>query len=52
MKNGPGLFGFQKESPPRQVFDLGVAWNWEYDQDFISQLNDTALTQGLRPYLV
>lgn len=33
-------------------YDLGIAWNWEYDRDFVSQINNTCLKNGLKPYLV
>lgn len=35
-----------------EIFDLGIAWNWEPDADFVKDLNDHALKEGLRPYLV
>lgn len=35
-----------------KVFDFGIAWNWEFDRDFIYLLNDTCLKKTLKPYLV
>jgi hypothetical protein len=31
---------------------LGVAWNWQYDQEFTSLLNDTVVRSGMTCYLV
>ena len=42
----------KKEQKGQKTFDLAVAWNWEYDRDFIFQINDTCLKHGLKPYLV
>lgn len=33
-------------------FDIGIAWDWEYDRDFVYLLNDTALERGLKPYII
>jgi hypothetical protein len=33
-------------------FDLAIAWNWQYDADFIDALNQACLKKGLKPYLV
>jgi hypothetical protein len=35
-----------------EIFDLGIAWNWEPDTSFIKELNDCALKEGLKPYLI
>lgn len=35
-----------------EVFDLGIAWNWEPDNDFVDDLNNCALKAGLRPYIL
>lgn len=40
------------EQKIQRVFDFAVAWNWEYDGDFICQLNETCLKLGLKPYIV
>lgn len=40
------------EKKIEKVFDFAVAWNWEYDRDFIYQINDTCLKLGLKPYIV
>ncbi len=42
----------KKERKGQKTFDLAVAWNWEYDRDFIFQINDTCLKHGLKPYIV
>lgn len=34
------------------IFDLGVSWNWQLDSEFVQGLNDEALKQGLKPYLL
>lgn len=36
----------------RKIFDLAIAWNWEYDRDFIFQINETCINLGLKPYLI
>jgi len=36
----------------RNIFDLGIAWNWEYDADFVFQINNLCLELGLKPYLI
>lgn len=33
-------------------FDLGISWNWQLDSEFIQGLNDEALKQGLKPYIL
>jgi glutathione synthase/RimK-type ligase-like ATP-grasp enzyme len=33
-------------------FDIGIAWEWEYDRDFVYLLNDTALKWCLKPYMI
>lgn len=40
------------EQKIEKVFDFAVAWNWEYDRDFIYQINDICLKLALKPYLV
>jgi len=35
-----------------EIFDLGIAWNQQSDIDFVKDLNDYALKEGLKPYLV
>lgn len=35
-----------------EIFDLGIAWNWEPDTGFVRELNDRLLTEGLKPYLI
>ncbi len=42
----------QIEQKKQKVFDFAVAWNWEYDRDFIYQINDACLKLGLKPYIV
>jgi len=42
-----------KEKPnPQKIFELAIAWNWEYDRDFVFQINSACLEQGLKPYLI
>ncbi|MBM3253823.1 MAG: hypothetical protein FJZ16_06205 [Candidatus Omnitrophica bacterium] len=41
----------KKVKLPR-VFDLAIAWNWEFDRDFVFQINDICLKKGLKPYLI
>lgn len=36
----------------KEIFDLAIAWNWEYDADFVFQINEVALELGLKPYLI
>ncbi len=33
-------------------YDVGITWNWEYDRNFIYQLNDACVVQGLKPYII
>ncbi len=40
------------EQKTQKVFDFAIAWNWEYDRDFICQINDTCLKLGLKPYII
>lgn len=40
----------EQKSP--RIFDFAITWNWEFDRDFIFQINDTCLQRGLKPYLV
>jgi hypothetical protein len=35
-----------------EIYDLGIAWNCVEDADFVKELNDCALKEGLRPYLI
>lgn len=34
------------------TFDVGISWNWQLDSEFIQGLNDEALKQGLKPYIL
>lgn len=35
-----------------KTFDLGIAWDNEVDNEFVSALNERALREGLKPYLI
>ncbi len=35
-----------------EIFDIGIAWNSEPDNEFVAELNTEALKYGLRPYLI
>jgi hypothetical protein len=35
-----------------ETFDLGIAWDREEDNDFVQGLNNYALKEGLKPYLL
>ena len=35
-----------------ETFDLGIAWDNESDNEFVNDLNDHALEEGVRPYLI
>jgi hypothetical protein len=35
-----------------EIFDLGIAWDCEYDNEFVEGLNNYALKEGLKPYLL
>ncbi|MFH0790961.1 MAG: hypothetical protein V2A64_04940 [Candidatus Omnitrophota bacterium] len=35
-----------------ETFDLGIAWDRELDNEFVEGLNNCALKEGLRPYLL
>ena len=35
-----------------ETFDLGIAWDQEQDNEFVEGLNNYALKEGLRPYLL
>jgi len=35
-----------------ETFDLGIAWDNESDNEFVNVLNDRALKEGVRPYLI
>lgn len=50
--NGAEVADLKKTTKSHKIFDLAVAWNWEYDRDFVSQINNTALESKLKPYLV
>jgi hypothetical protein len=39
-------------APPQITIDFGLAWNWEYDQDFIQLFDRACLAAGLSVYLV
>lgn len=35
-----------------EIFDLGISWNWQLDNEFVQGLNDEALKESLKPYLL
>jgi len=35
-----------------ETFDLGIAWDNEADNEFVNSLNDCALKEGIKPYLI
>lgn len=35
-----------------QVFDLAIAWNWEYDLEFINLIEQIAQKRGISTYLI
>jgi len=35
-----------------ETFDLGIAWDSEFDNEFVNDLNDRALKEGVKPYLI
>jgi len=35
-----------------ETFDLGIAWDNETDNEFVNDLNDRALKEGIKPYLI
>jgi hypothetical protein len=35
-----------------ETFDLGITWDNESDNEFINDLNDRALEEGVKPYLI
>jgi hypothetical protein len=35
-----------------ETFDLGIAWDCEFDNEFVNDLNDRTLKEGLQPYLI
>lgn len=35
-----------------EIFDLGIAWNWQLDSEFVEGLNDRALKENLKPYIL
>ncbi|MGB2867910.1 MAG: hypothetical protein WBD36_05625 [Bacteroidota bacterium] len=37
---------------PEQYFDLGVAWNWEFDRDFIGMIGRHAETAGMTTFQI
>jgi hypothetical protein len=36
----------------KSIFDLAIAWNWEYDRDFVSMLEGAARSAGLWSYAI
>ena len=50
--NGKGQPVAKGKQASQRIFDIAIAWNWEYDRDFVFQINDTCLKNGLRPYLI
>jgi glutathione synthase/RimK-type ligase-like ATP-grasp enzyme len=50
--NGKSQSGVKGKQASQGIFDLAIAWNWEYDRYFVSQINDTCLKEGLKPYLI
>jgi len=42
----------KEEQGSQRVFDFAIAWNWEFDRDFVFQIHDFCLQCGLKPYLV
>ena len=39
------------ETPP-QVYDLAVAWNWQYDEDFTRRIETLARARNITTYLI
>ncbi len=35
-----------------ETFDLGIVWDNELDNEFVNDLNDRALKEGVKPYLI
>ena len=35
-----------------QTYDLAIAWCWEYDADFIFQIDKECIIRGVFPYLI
>ena len=35
-----------------ETFDLGIAWDNDADNEFVGELNERALKEGLKPYLI
>jgi len=35
-----------------ETFELGIAWDSEFDNEFVNDLNDRALKEGIKPYLI
>ena len=35
-----------------ETFDLGIAWDSESDNEFVNDLNDRCLKEGVKPYLI
>ncbi len=35
-----------------ETFDLGIAWDSEFDNEFVNDLNDRSLKEGVEPYLI
>jgi len=42
----------RKEEISQKIFDFAIAWDWEYDRDFVFQVHDYCLQRNLKPYLV
>ncbi len=42
----------KEEQDSQRIFDFAIAWNWEFDKDFVFQIHDFCLQRGLRPYFV
>jgi hypothetical protein len=49
-RNGPSVQSMANE--PDSVFDLGIAWNWEYDADFIHGIEQACHHLGLTTYRI
>jgi len=35
-----------------ETFDLGIVWDSEFDNEFVNDLNERALKEGIKPYLI
>jgi hypothetical protein len=38
--------------PEKRKFDLAIAWNWEYDSDFINLIEEIARSMGISTFLI